>query len=162
MLTGGAEVDAIWRRLLDRAGPRPGVPLTDDPDLHLLVDGRRVDVTGRRGPLWVFSIEGRPGDVRIVSREAVPAELGLVRDPRPLGVAIRSITVRAGGQSTLVAAADERLTDGFHGYEPDDDLRWTDGLGSLPSTVLADGCREIVLHIAGTTQYLLEGDRVAA
>ena len=162
VLTGGSEVDAIWRRLLDRAGPRPGVPLTDDPDLHLLVDGRRVDVTGRRGPLWVFSIEGRPGDVRIVSREAVPAELGLVRDPRPLGVAIRSITVRAGGQSTLVAAADERLTDGFHGYEPDDDLRWTDGLGSLPSTVLADGCREIVLHIAGTTQYLLEGDRVAA
>ena len=31
MLTGGAMVDAVWRRLLDRAGPRPGLPLTDDP-----------------------------------------------------------------------------------------------------------------------------------
>ena len=39
VLTGGPVVDAVWRRLLDRAGPRPGLPLTDDPDLHLLVNG---------------------------------------------------------------------------------------------------------------------------
>ena len=43
VLTGGAVVDAVWQRLLDRAGPRPGLPLTDDPDLHLLVDGKRVE-----------------------------------------------------------------------------------------------------------------------
>ena len=47
VLTGGPVVDAVWRRLLDRAGPRPGVPLTDDPDLHLLVDGQRVDAASR-------------------------------------------------------------------------------------------------------------------
>src|SRR5262249_23953363 len=43
VLTGGPLVDAVWRRLLDRAGPRPGLPLTNDPDLHLVVDGRRCD-----------------------------------------------------------------------------------------------------------------------
>ena len=43
VLTGGARVDAMWRQLLQRAGPRRGSPLTDDPDLHLLVDGNRID-----------------------------------------------------------------------------------------------------------------------
>ena len=43
VLTGGPVVDAIWQRLLERSGTRPGFPLTDDPGLHLLVDGPRVD-----------------------------------------------------------------------------------------------------------------------
>jgi hypothetical protein len=43
VLTGGPVVDAAWRRLLDRAGPRDLPPLTDDPDLHLIVDGVRVE-----------------------------------------------------------------------------------------------------------------------
>ncbi|HET6240244.1 MAG TPA: Hint domain-containing protein [Acetobacteraceae bacterium] len=46
VLTGGPGVDAVWRRLLDRAGPATPVAMTDDPDLHLLVGGGRVD--GRR------------------------------------------------------------------------------------------------------------------
>ena len=36
ILTGGPIVDAIWRRLLDRSGPRPAMPLTGDADLHRL------------------------------------------------------------------------------------------------------------------------------
>ena len=36
LMTGGGTVDTVWRRVLDRAGPRPSRPLTDDPDLHLL------------------------------------------------------------------------------------------------------------------------------
>ena len=43
VLTGGPVVDAAWRRLLDRAGPRALPPMTDDPDLHLVVDGARVE-----------------------------------------------------------------------------------------------------------------------
>ena len=43
VLTGGPVVDAAWRRLLDRAGPRALPPLTEDPDLHLVIDGARVD-----------------------------------------------------------------------------------------------------------------------
>jgi Hint domain len=47
VLTGGPVVDAIWRRLLDGSDPRPGFVLTGDRDLHLVVDGDRLDPTSR-------------------------------------------------------------------------------------------------------------------
>jgi Hint domain len=56
VLTGGAIVDQVWRRLLDRSGPRPRLPLTDDPDPHLLVDGRRVDPAPGDGTTYSFCL----------------------------------------------------------------------------------------------------------
>ena len=53
VLTGGPVVDAIWRRLLERAGPLRVPPLTNEPDLHLLVDGKCVKSKRGRG--------GQPG-----------------------------------------------------------------------------------------------------
>jgi len=47
VLTRGHLVDAVWRRLLERSGPRRMPPLTDEPDLHLVVDGRHVDAAER-------------------------------------------------------------------------------------------------------------------
>ena len=44
--TGGPEVDALWRRIVDRSGLSPP-PLTEDPDLHVMVDGRIVEEGGR-------------------------------------------------------------------------------------------------------------------
>jgi hypothetical protein len=82
--------------LLERAGPRPGVPLTDDPDLHPLADGLRVDATVRRGEWHSFNLPGLPEAVRIVSRSGSPQELGLAHDPRCLGVALRQIMVCRG------------------------------------------------------------------
>ena len=58
IVTGGVIVDAIWRRIPKRAGARPGVPLTSDPDLHLLVDGERVDVVS-----WHGGVVQRPMDL---------------------------------------------------------------------------------------------------
>jgi hypothetical protein len=81
VLTGGKLVDAVWRRLLDRAGPRAHAPITDDPDLHLMVDGRRLDPTARDRDAFVFALPTRPDEVRIASRAAVPQELGVARDP---------------------------------------------------------------------------------
>jgi hypothetical protein len=120
VLTGGPEVDAVWRRLLDRAGPRHLPPLTEDPDLHLIVDGARVDPEYRHGSLYGFRLPSTPKSVVIASREAVPAELGIARDPRSLGVALRQLTVRQGAEFVLLDADDERLTAGFHAYEPSD------------------------------------------
>src|SRR4029077_18504954 len=96
VLTGGPIVDAVWRRLLERGGPRPSVPLTDDPDLHILVDGRRIDADRRSNLRYEFRLAARPTAVRIVSRAGAPQELGLSRDPRPLGVALRQIVVTQG------------------------------------------------------------------
>ena len=60
VLTGGPIVDAIWRRLLDRAGPRPGLPPTADPDLHLLVDGRRWMAKRSTVGVHLFHLSRRP------------------------------------------------------------------------------------------------------
>jgi len=168
VLTGGPVVDRIWRQLLDRAGPRHLTPpLTDDPDLHLVVDGTRVDPALRRGSLYRFRLPRCLKTLIIASRTAVPAELGIARDPRPLGVAVRQVAVQQGAKYTQLNADDERLTAGFHAYEPSYRLRWTDGRGELPVQALHrfDEGAELLLQLGGATRYLddaLRGDRTAA
>jgi hypothetical protein len=163
VLTGGAIVDQAWRRLLDRVGPRRGAPLTADPDVHLLVDGRRIDGSAPDDLLRIFTLPPGCGAVRMVSRSAVPAELGLARDPRNLGVAVRRLTLRQGTWFRRIDLADPALGSGFHAYEPGQGIRWTDGDAELPACLLAGraGTLELVLHLGGSTQYLNEGENVA-
>ncbi|WP_158932493.1 choice-of-anchor D domain-containing protein [Acidisphaera sp. S103] len=156
VLTGGPVVDAAWRRLLDRAGPRPGMPLTADPDLHLVVDGVRVDAQKQQGTLYMFRLPNRPTSVAIASRAGVPAELGIVRDPRSLGVAVKQVAVRQGAKFMQLDADDERLTTGFHEFEQADGLRWTTGYAELPAETFTkfDNGAEVMLYLAGSTHYI--------
>jgi uncharacterized repeat protein (TIGR03803 family) len=156
--TGGPVVDAVWRRLLERAGPRPGVPLTDDPGLHLRADGQRLDALERVGETYVFHLPAVPAVLHIVSRATAPAELGLARDPRVLGVALRRIVVRKGAQFRVTEADDDGLTDGYHAFETDNRFRWTDGDAAIPEELFAglDGALELLLSIGATTRYLAD------
>jgi hypothetical protein len=156
VLTGGKSVDAAWLRFLRRAGLRPALPLTDDPDLHLLVDGRRVEAGPRIGAFHVFQVAARPDSVRNASRAGVPQELGLARDPRSLGIALRRIIVRQGSVSRSLAAEHPELIHGFHAFEPDNAIRWTDGDAVLPVRLFDGffGQIEIVIECAGTTRYI--------
>ena len=156
VLTGGAPVDAVWRRLLDRAGPRPGLPMTDDPDLHLLVDGQRCDAARHADGWFTFDLPRPPREVRILSRAGSPAELGLARDPRVLGVALRQVRARCGKRFTVLNADDDALKDGFHAYEPECAWRWSDGDAGLPAVLWAEfsGPLELLLQIGGTTRYV--------
>jgi hypothetical protein len=164
VLTGGPVVDAAWRRLLDRAGSAPTPNLTDDPDLHLLADGRRIDAVWRSSTLHAFRLPPRTRDLRLASRAAAPAELGLSRDPRRLGVAIRQVRLWQGPNLHLLSAADPALTAGFHPYEPDANLRWTNGAARLPAAGRGDAVCELEVILAGTMHYPLpaEPDRSAA
>jgi hypothetical protein len=166
VLTGGPIVDAAWLRILDRAGGRPGVPLTRDPDLHLLADGQRIDANRRDDGLHMFRLPSRPTNhLHILSRAAAPQELGLARDPRCLGVAIRKIVMWMGVQVRLIEAEDARLTDGFHGFEADNGIRWTNGDAALPMSLFdgVNGAIDIALYLGGTTSYLdQEGEARAA
>ena len=159
VLTGGSVVDEIWRRLLERAGRRKSLPLTDDPDLHVLADGRRLDVVERVGEAYVFGLPVIPSALRIMSRSGAPAELGLARDPRVLGVAIQRLAVRQGPHFGIIEAKDNRLTDGFHAFEADGGFRWTDGDAGVPLSLLAGltGPLELVLHVACSTRYVDDG-----
>jgi hypothetical protein len=158
VLTGGPVVDAAWRRLLERAGPRPGLVLTDDPDMHVLADGERLDITRRVGEAYVIHLPTVPSVLRIVSRAAKPAELGTARDPRVLGVALRRLVVRQGTRFRVTEANDNRLSDGFHAFEADSGFRWTDGEAAIPTELFAGftGPIELVLHIGATARYLAD------
>ena len=156
VLTGGPVVDAVWKQLLDRAGPRPGLPLTDDPDLHLLIDGKRVDAATRKGDVYIFDVRDVTGDVRLISSAAVPQELGIARDPRCLGVAVRRIVVRQGTRFHTFEADYPMFTQGFHTFEIDNDVRWTDGAAILPSEIFAGfkGPIALVVQLGGSMQYI--------
>ncbi len=162
VLTGGPVVDAVWLRLLDRAGPRSGLPITDDPDLHLLVNGKRLD--GERGVSgnYCFCLTDVPTALRIVSRAAIPQELGLTRDPRMLGVAVRRIAICQRPRWQIIDADDGLLGVGFHSFEPDNGFRWTNGDAVIPAEAFTDftGPVEIVLTVASTMHYLYEGIRL--
>jgi len=132
VLTGGAVVDAVWRRLLERDGPVKGVPLTAEADLHLLVDGKRVDAIERRGETFVFRLMAKPRGVRIRSRATVPQELGLARDPRALGVAVRRIVLAQARRQRTIEAQAPSLPDGFYAHESEACIRWTNGDAAVP------------------------------
>jgi hypothetical protein len=164
VLTAGPVVDAAWRRLLDRAVPRRPLPTTADPDLHLLVDGKRIDAIERRGDGYVFRLPRPPRHVRIRSRAAVPQELGLARDDRSLGVAVRRIVLLQPRLQRAIDANAAALDDGYHAFEPENDIRWTDGDAAVPAELFTgiDGPGMLMLQIAGATQYLDDGTAVRA
>jgi hypothetical protein len=160
VLTGGPVVDAIWRRLLARSKLRLDVPTTGEPDLHLLVDGLRVDGAKQPNGTRVFRLAETPSSVRIASRAGAPDELGLARDPRQLGVALRRVVLWRGQHVRVLEAADPLLSDGFHAFEGDNGFRWTEGNAVLPTALFdgANGVCEVQLDIACTAQYPMPGD----
>jgi hypothetical protein len=158
VLAGGPVVDATWRRLLDRAGSRPGVPMTDDPDLHLVVDGVRIDGKRRDFNVYTYRLAGPVRSVHLASRSGVPQELGLTRDPRELGVALRQVVLWRGAEMRLIEASQPVLSDGFHDFEETNGFRWTNGDAVIPDAIFdgIDGPFELELHIGCTSEYLLD------
>ncbi len=90
----------------------------------------------------------------------MPSELGISRDHRPLGVPVAEIALCQRGRSVAIAADDGRLAEGFHGYEPTERLRWTNGEAALPEELwseFADDAIEIALTLKGRTLYWDDG-----
>lgn len=81
--------------------------------------------------------------------------MGIARDFRSLGVAVRQIELWQGTRLAVLEASDPRLQQGFHDYEPDNGWRWTDGDATLPTTLLADSDRptELTLLLGGRMRY---------
>jgi len=133
------------------------VPLTDEPDLHLLIDRQRVNGNIRANGVYEFRLPRPPVDAHIVSRSGVPQHFGLSGDPRRLGVALKRITVWRGRRLRIMEASDPVLISGFHGFEEDNGFRWTDGDATLPPSLfdgLAGSCM-IELTVACTARYPL-------
>ena len=156
VVTGGRVVDVIWRRLRERTKPQRSLPLTDDPDLHLVVDGKRIDIIERRDTMAVFRLAAPPFHARIRSRDGVPQELGLARDDRSLGVAVRKIVLAQPRKQRTIEVNADSLCDGWHAFEPEDGIRWTNGDASIPAELLQGirGPCMLMLYLGCATQYL--------
>jgi hypothetical protein len=137
--------------------------MTDDDDLHLIVDDMCIDAAERDGDVVVFRLPRVPRSVRLASRSMVPDELGLARDPRCLGVAVRQVAIRQGNATLTLRAHDRRLTEGFHDYEAAGDLRWTNGDADLPTEAFPAfvGALEVVVRLGAATRYPMVEERAA-
>ena len=153
VLTEGPSVDAVWHGLVARMGGSLD-RLTDDPDLHLIVDGERVEPGAVDGSRYRFLVPPAAREIMIGSRAVVPALVGTARDHRRLGVALCRITATTAGSVLSIDYASKLLTTGFHEPEHADRLRWTDGAARLPIGAFAvpNGC-EMELEVACLARY---------
>ncbi len=121
-----------------RAGGQVETDTTDDPDLHLLVDGERLDPVTADAGVYSFAVQRPPAAALLLcSRSAVPSLLGLGRsDHRRLGVPIGQIILWQAGIATSFDHDAPQLREG--GCHPaEDGYCWTDGELALPARFFA-------------------------
>lgn len=128
----GERLGEIWAALFARAGGMLEKATTDDPDLHLLADGMRLDPTAIWNNIHWFGIARPPAALSISSRSGVPSLLGLSRhDHRRLGIAIRRILLQHAGIATSLSHDAPQLQEGGC-HSPEASHCWTDGEFTLP------------------------------
>jgi hypothetical protein len=134
----GPLVEAIRERLAARAEAL-GWTRTSDLDLHLVVDGQRIEPT-IDGDLARFILPAEAGEARLVSRTFVPG-----RDRRRLGLRIKGLTVSDGLRLNREVPL-EAIAEGAYTLEHDDQRlwRWTDGDAVLPAS-LWQGCNGLAI-----------------
>jgi hypothetical protein len=159
----GPLVEQVWRRLLARAA-LPAVDLTGEPDLHLSIDGERLDAASVRDSVYRFELPDLGSQLCLASRSGIPSEQGIICDHRRLGVAITHIVLRQAGMMLEISAASPLLAQGFHGYEEARGFRWTDGSGVLPPRALAafgNGPLTIEIHVGCVGHYTSEETKLS-
>jgi hypothetical protein len=146
----GALVEAVRLQLIVRARSL-GWTLDQDrlADLHLVVDGRRVDpiLQGRRAR---FNLSRGAQEVWLASATTRPVDVGRGADARMLGVCVASISVEAGSAPAReIPLDDPTLGVGFHAVERrgERNWRWTRGRALLPAALLGDRSDPFVLTV---------------
>ncbi len=130
-----------WRHVVHEQ-PVPGIALatrphawqptvqTDDPGVHLIVDGLDVWPLSQTGGVYVFRAVCFTGAIQIRSRHAVPNQCSLpTSDDRRLGVALVRLRITAPGLELVLGPDWAGFGEGFHSSEGTH--RWTDGDGRL-------------------------------
>lgn len=156
LATGAAAVEPVWRALAERAAslglapPEPPV-LVDDPDLRILVAGRRIGPVSVRDGRHLFAVPAGGGSVSLLSRAGHPAaERPWIEDRRRLGVRIGRLTWRCGAEHRAIPLDHAALDRGWWAVESDGHgpRRWTKGRAVIPESQLprtAPGVLEVVV-----------------
>jgi hypothetical protein len=161
-------VKPVWQRFVDRAvalGHAPTVhATTDDAAIHLLVDGAVVRPLVSTGGKVSFMLPATAKSIRLVSRATRQSTLmPWLDDPRTLGVAIRSVTLRDQAGESVIGADHPGLRDGWHAAERGADgalWRWSAGNAALPIRIAKPCMLEIAL--SDTATYIADARRLAA
>jgi hypothetical protein len=136
---------AIRARLLARVDAL-GYWLTDDPDLHLIVDGEVVRAQAVEETVYSFTIPPGSRAVWLASRRAVPAEVDASsQDRRRLGVALKRIVLRGAGRCNEIGHDHSSLREGFH--DDEGGHRWTDGIARLPQELLRPFSGDVLVEV---------------
>ena len=131
----GRIVDAIKQRIQKRSRSL-GWTLDHSPlaDLHLLVDGVRVEPT-TRGLSIRFTVPGGAQDVWLVSNTSRPIDVTDDPDNRTLGLFLAGLMIDDGFAAPYqLDLADPLLCNGFHPVE-EGGRRWTAGRAHLPAAL---------------------------
>ncbi len=138
----------MWARLLARAGGPAAGAVTADPDLHLVIDGERLESESSAGGVHRFVVPRRPvARLLLRSRVGVPSLLGQGRsNHRPLGVAITQLILEQAGIATYLDYDQPQLREAGC-YRHEDGFAWTDGDLQLPARFLPPLARPFTLVV---------------
>jgi hypothetical protein len=126
------------RASLIREAEAQGYSLTSDADLHLLVDGARIDGQ-REGAVFRFMLPRAARAIWLASRSAIPSHLADPgADPRRLGVAVARVA--ADGQ-------ERPFGPGLGWHAAEEGWQWTNGAAALRCA--GAGLLEVQLALVG-------------
>ncbi len=160
-------VKPVWQRFVDRAlalgHTAPIHETTEDAGIHLMVDGKMVRPLTTKGKTVSFMLPAKAKSVRLMSRSTRPSALTpWLDDPRNLGIAVRSVTLRDQSGEAVMSADHPALQSGWYAAEQAEDgalWRWTAGDAVLP--IQANGPCTLEIALSATTTYI-ESARLAA
>jgi len=144
----GYMVDAV-KHQLERRALDLGWKITSDMDLHMVVDGRRVDPDMVDGEAR-FQFSPRAREVTLVSETYVPAHGVASGGQRSLGVSIAGLRIdNHQGRAWDVRLDDPCWGGGFHPQEAAAGLpwRWTDGRLTLAPSLRADCMTDVLVYV---------------
>jgi hypothetical protein len=141
-----ASLEAIRRRLASRAR-KLGWTRSEDMDLHLLVDGRRVEPL-IEGEMASFIFASGSTDVTLRSSTFQPAWTGESPDRRELGLYIKCVRLTDGE-----GVSGDIPFDDLHGFHPEEGQagepwRWTAGRLEVPGQVWKGRPGPLLLTVA--------------
>ena len=169
LATAPEDVAPIWRKLADRAialgFELPTVEAVEDPDLHLIVDGRRIEAVSDREARFVFAVPAGAKSVVLASRASILADqmTPLVRDTRRIGVRVLWAAIRAGDTETIFPGDHPALRQGWHQVDTHGSApwRWTNGAATIPWENI-DGAATLTVHCYPSGWYPVEQGAVLA
>jgi len=150
----GPEMQAAKANLLTRAAAL-GYETTHDDDLHVIADGKRIDLVELGASRVAFILPAGAQAISLKSRTFIPAHVNLLSsDKRTLGIQVRRLQL----DGVDIALDDQAaLATGWHGPEMrggKGDNRWTSGETPIPS-----GTRLIMIERGGRGVFWAERER---